>query len=33
MDRDLNASKNILALGLQGIGSQSVEAPAEKAGE
>ncbi len=27
IDRDLNASLNILALGLQSIGSQSVEAP------
>ena len=28
LDRDLNASKNIRALGLQSIGSQSVEVPA-----
>jgi putative transposase len=27
LDRDLNAARNILALGRQGIGSQSVEAP------
>jgi putative transposase len=27
LDRDLNAALNILALGLQGIGSPSVEAP------
>ncbi len=33
IDRDLNASQNILALGLQGIGSQSVEAPAFPHGE
>jgi putative transposase len=30
IDRDLNASKNILAVGLHRIGSQSVEAPAER---
>ncbi len=33
IDRDLNASKNILALGLQSIGSQSVEAPGFSHGE
>jgi putative transposase len=32
IDRDLNASLNILALGLQRIGNQSVEAPALAAG-
>jgi len=33
LDRDLNAAKNILAVGLQSIGSQSVEAPAFRHGE
>jgi putative transposase len=33
IDRDLNASKNILAVGLHSIGSQSVEAPAFTHGE
>jgi putative transposase len=33
IDRDLNAALNILALGLQGIGIQSVEAPGESHGE
>ncbi len=33
IDRDLNASLNILALGLQRIGNQSVEAPPFTAGE
>lgn len=33
IDRDLNASVNILALGLQRIGNQSVEAPPFTAGE
>lgn len=33
IDRDLNASLNILALGLQSIGIQSVEAPAFTHGE
>jgi putative transposase len=33
IDRDHNASLNILALGLQSIGIQSVEAPAFMCGE
>jgi putative transposase len=33
LDRDWNAARNILALGLQRIGSQSVEAPAVTPGE
>lgn len=33
IDRDLNASKNILAVGLYSIGTQSVEAPAFTPGE
>jgi putative transposase len=33
IDRDLNASKNILAVGLHSIGTQSVEAPAFSHGE
>ncbi|HMA37659.1 MAG TPA: transposase [Chloroflexia bacterium] len=33
LDRDLNAALNILALGLQRIGTQSVEAPAFTPGE
>src|SRR6266566_3866012 len=33
LDRDLNASKNILAVGLHSIGSQSVEAPVLEPGE
>jgi putative transposase len=33
LDRDENAAKNILALGLQSIGIQSVEAPAFMRGE
>ena len=33
IDRDLNASLNILALGLQSIGTQSVEAPGFSHGE
>jgi len=33
IDRDHNASLNILALGLQSIGNQSVEAPAFRRGE
>lgn len=33
IDRDLNASKNILAVGLHSIGTQSVEAPAFTHGE
>lgn len=32
-DRDLNAALNILALGLQGIGTQSIEAPGLSRGE
>jgi putative transposase len=33
IDRDLNASLNILAVGLHSIGSQSVEAPDFSRGE
>jgi putative transposase len=33
LDRDLNAAQNILALGLQSLGSHSVEAPALEPGE
>ncbi len=33
IDRDLNAALNILALGLQSIGNQSVAAPAARPGE
>ena len=33
LDRDLNAALNILALGLQGFGIQSVEAPTFTSGE
>jgi putative transposase len=33
LDRDLNASLNILALGLQGLGVSPVDAPAFTCGE